>query len=333
MAGPASHGRPETQTQYRAFRYQDSPDPARMSTSPADEHDIPRMTRAVRWLIALNAVVYFVQFTLVGAANMQEALAFRFDRLPGGWWAIGTFPFVHGSFWALVLNLYMLFLFGPRVEAAWGTREFRNLYLWAGLGGWLVHTLLFRDAVLMGATSAVLGVSLAYALRWANEEVYLFLAIPVRVKWLVGMLIAINLVVAVGSGGTGGGEAALAHAGGLAAAWLFLRTSGSAGLERLRQRVSPVPDVPDEPPRAVPRSMPRARERTREVDDIVAQSQQALSRQRATQGSEPAASRPGDRLTDLDRVLDKISRSGIDSLTSDERRVLEERSRELRRND
>ena len=303
-----------------------------MSTSLADEHEIPRMTRAVQWLIALNAVVFFLQFTLLGAGNMQEALGFHFERLPDGWWTIGTHLFVHAGFWPLALNMYLLFLFGPRVEAAWGTREFRHLFVWSGLGGWLVHTLLFRDAVLLGSTSAVLGVSLAYALRWADEEVYLFLAIPVRVKWLVASLIAINLGVGVASAGPGNGTAFLAHAGGLAAAWLFLRTSTSAGFERLRQRVSPVPDVPDEPPRAVPRSLPRTRERTRDVDDIVAQSQQALSRQRSAP-AEPVASRSPNRLTDLDRVLDKISQFGIDSLTSEERRVLEERSRELRRDD
>jgi membrane associated rhomboid family serine protease len=288
------------------------------------------MTRVVQWLIALNVAVFFLQFTLFGAGNVQQALGFDFTRLPQGWWTIATHPFVHGGFWQLALNGYMLFLFGPRVEAAWGSREFRHLFVWAALGGWLAHTVLFRDAVLLGATSGVLGVSLAYGLRWADEEVYLFLAIPVRVRWLVASMIAINLGVSVASSGPGTGTMALAHLGGLAAGWLYLRTSAGAGFERLRQRVSPVPDVPDEPPRAVPRSLPRSRERARDVDDIVAQSQQALSRQRASQ-TEPVASRAPDRKTELDRVLDKISQSGIDSLTSDERKVLEERSRELRR--
>ena len=81
--------------------------------------------------------------------------------------------------------------------------------------------------------------------------------------------------------------------------------------------------------------MPRTRERAREVDDIVAQSQQAVS-QRVVPASSPprhtSRERP-ERLTELDRVLDKISQMGIDSLTGDERRILEERSKELRKND
>jgi hypothetical protein len=81
--------------------------------------------------------------------------------------------------------------------------------------------------------------------------------------------------------------------------------------------------------------MPRNRERVRDIDDIVAQSQQAVS-QRVVPAAPSAPTRPhADRegLTELDRVLDKISQTGIDSLTGDERRILEERSRELRRND
>jgi hypothetical protein len=77
--------------------------------------------------------------------------------------------------------------------------------------------------------------------------------------------------------------------------------------------------------------MPRTRERARDIDDIVAQSQQAVS-QRVMPPPTPARG-PHERLTELDRVLDKISQLGIDSLTGEERRILEERSRELRKND
>jgi len=127
-----------------------------------------------------------------------------------------------------------------------------------------------------------------------------------------------------------------AHAGGLAAAWIFWRTATvGAGFDKLRQRVSSVPDLPDESPRAVPRSMPRTRERARDVDDIVVQSQQAVSQRVLPQPTVPhvPARATNDRLTELDRVLDKISQLGIDSLTGDERRILEERSRELRKDD
>jgi membrane associated rhomboid family serine protease len=300
----------------------------------AEEQSTPRMTPAVQWLIALNMVLFFLQFTLFGATNVRDALGFRIDAMPREWWTIGTHMFVHGGFWTLVLNVYLLFIFGPRLENAWGTRAFRNFYLWCGLGGWLAHVLIVRDGSLAGATGAVLGVSLAYALRWPTEEVYLFLTFPTQVRWLVAALVAITLAVGVVQSGDGNGLPYLAHAGGLAAAWLFWRTSTSgAGFDRLRQRVNPVPDLPDEAPRAVPRSMPRSRERARDVDDIVAQSQQAVSQRVAPAVPVQPIRHPSerDRLTELDRVLDKISQLGIDSLTGEERLILEERSRELRK--
>jgi membrane associated rhomboid family serine protease len=307
-----------------------------MTQLSLEEPSVPRLTPAVRWIIALNVVVFFLQFTLFGASNMRDALGFRLEELPSQWWTVGTHMFVHGGFWTLLLNVYLLFIFGPRVEHAWGTRAFRNFFLWCGLGGWLAHVLFVRDSTLIGATGAVLGVTMAYALRWADEDVYLFLTFPVKVKWLVAALASITLAVGAVQAGDGNGAGYLTHAGGLAAAWLFWRTStAGAGFDRLRQRVNSVPDLPDEAPRAVPRSMPRNRERVRDIDDIVAQSQQAVS-QRVAPAAPSAPTRPhADRegLTELDRVLDKISQTGIDSLTGDERRILEERSRELRRND
>lgn len=303
-----------------------------MTHAPSDDQEVPRLTPAVRWLVALNVVVFFLQFTLFGADNVRGAFGYRVVEQPGRWWTIGTHLFVHGTFWALALNAYLLVLFGPRLEQAWGTRSFRNFYLWCGLGGLLLHTLLVRDTVLLGATGAVLGVATAYAMRWPNEEVYLFMSFPVRVRTLVAALIAITLAVGVIQAGEAGALASLTHAGGIAVAWMFARTSSvGIGFDRLRQRVSPVPDEPDETPRAVPRSMPRSRERSREVDEIVAQSQQALARQQAAPSPAPVADRPArDGQAELDRVLDKISESGLESLTADERKLLEERSRELR---
>ena len=88
-----------------------------------------------------------------------------------------------------------------------------------------------------------------------------------------------------------------------------------------------VPDVPDETPRAIPRSLPRTRERG-EVDEIVAKSKAAIAKRPARQ---IAIDRPRDTKADeLDLVLEKISRTGLDSLTSDERMLLEEMSKRLR---
>ena len=300
-----------------------------MSYTLAEESDPPRLTKAVQWLIAISVAIYFVQLTVVGSANMQAALGFTSRNLSGAWWTVVTYMFVHGGFWHLALNMYTLYLFGPRVEHVWSPGEFTRYYLLCGLGGWFFHLLFARDSLMVGASAAVLGVTLAYAMRWPNDEVYLFGVVPLKVKWLVAMLAGFNLISGIYGGDQGGGVAYLAHVGGLAAGWVYLRSAGS-GIDRLRHRVSQVPDVPDETPRVIPRSMPRAREKGTEIDEIISRSNAATTR-RPSAATPLAAKDSRHPVDDLDLVLDKISQQGIKSLTSDERRLLEERSRELRR--
>jgi membrane associated rhomboid family serine protease len=297
--------------------------------APTVDPDSPRLTRAVQWLIAINVAIYFLQITIVGADNMQAALGFSSRSLPTTWWTVVTYMFVHGGFWHLTLNMYSLWLFGPKLEHAWSPGEFVRYYILCGLGGWFFHLLFAREGLILGASAAVFGVMLACAVRWPDSEVYVVGILPVRVKWLVAVLVGLNLVGGVVVGDHGGGVAYLTHLGGLAAGWLYLRSATATSIDRLRQRVSQLPDVPDEPPRAIPRSLPRAREKGREIDEIIARSNAALSRRTTT--SPPVVGRELERLTDLNLVLDKISEQGIDSLTSTERKLLEEMSKELRK--
>ena len=299
-----------------------------MAVSFSDDTDYPRLTKAVQWLIAINVAIYFLQLTVVGSQNMLPALGFEARDLSSAWWTIVTYMFVHGGFMHLALNMYTLYVFGPRVEHAWSPGEFARYYILCGLGGWFFHLLFARDSLLIGASAAVLGVTLAYASRWPDDEVYLFGVVPLKVKWMVAILAFVNLVA--GMMQMGGGVAYLAHLGGLAAGWLYLRTSsGSSGLDKFKQRVSQIPDVPDETPRVIPRSLPRAREKGNEIDEVIARSNAAVARRQAPQ-TPPLATKGTKRMSDLDLVLDKISREGIESLTNDERRMLEEMSKELR---
>lgn len=312
------------------------------SATAADEFDRPRITPAVQWLIAINVAVFFFQITLFdnpqAGVDLREALGFQVQDLPTFWWKAFTYMFVHGGLWHLAVNMLMLWQFGTRVEHRWTPAAFTRYYLLCGLGAWLVHVLLVRDGLLIGASGAVLGVALAYAVNWPNDEVLLFGVVPMKVKWLIAGYAAIDLFAGLGqlNGSTGSGTAHWAHVGGLVTGWLLLRAPTARRLERVRQRVSPVPDLSDEvtPPRAVPRALPRP-PREPEIDDVVAKSKAAVARRPATPPPPaprpPVAARPVVRASDdLDLVLDKISEQGIESLTADERRLLEEMSRRLR---
>ena len=292
------------------------------------------MTPAVQWIIALNVMIYFVQVTMFGPA-LEHWLGFEIGGLTERPWTVLTYMFVHAGFLHLAMNMYALWLFGTRLERAWSPGSFVRYYLLCGLGGWLAHVIFARNAGLVGASAGVYGVMLAYAMRWPDDEILLYFVVPLKVKHVVMLLAAFDLVRGIASGAMGGGVAYFAHLGGFAAGYLYLKwAANAAGFDRLRQRMSPVPDVPDEPPRAIPRSHPRSaapRERAPEVDDVVARSN-AVTANTAKQTAAPtlvgkAGKSKADQLND---VLDKISQHGLGSLTSDERRLLEEMSRTLR---
>jgi membrane associated rhomboid family serine protease len=302
-----------------------------MDFSTESERLPPRMTPAVRAIIALNVVVFFVQVTLVGGGDMMRWLAYNGSTVASQPWTVITYSVVHAGAWHLISNLWLLFVFGPRVEQAFGRRRFITYYLWCALGGWLAHAMIApHGGFLLGASAAVLGVMLAYAVKWPDDEVQVFpLFITMRVRWLVVILGAINLLFGLSTAGSTSGVAYFAHLGGLAAGGLFLYFASVPGIERLRQRVSAIPEEPDEPPRAIPQAPARPRERTSAADDAVARSNATMVRQPTR--SAPLASRVGRRKTEeLNLVLDKISRLGLDSLTTEERALLEEMSKELR---
>ena len=295
----------------------------------SDDADHPRLTPAVRWLIATNVAIYFLQLTVVRPEHMQAALGFQMrDLNTNAWWTIATYMFVHGGLVHLASNMLMLFVFGPRLEHAWSPGAFTRFYLICGLGGWFLHLLFARNSLLIGASAAILGVMLAYGSRWPDDEVFIFGVLPVRVRWLVAFSVGLNLAGGIFTvrNGTATGTAYLAHLGGLAAGWIYLRSTAMPSIDRLRQRVSQLPDLPDDTPRAIPRSLPRSREKLSEADQAVAKSNAAVARP-----TKAAQLTQGGRPVDLDSVLDKISKDGIDSLTRDERKLLEDASQRLKR--
>ncbi|HEX5435583.1 MAG TPA: rhomboid family intramembrane serine protease [Gemmatimonadaceae bacterium] len=307
-----------------------------MSFLGTDEQEHPRITLAVQWLIAINVAIYFLQLTVVRPSDVANALAFKLPDLTDRPWTIFTYMFVHAGFWHLALNMYTLWLFGPRVEREWGAKSFSFYYVLCGLGGWLFDILFSRSGYLLGASAAIYGVMLAYAMRWPDDEMVLFpfVFISIKVKWLVVLLVGFNLALGLWSAGAGSSEIAyFAHLGGFVFGWLYLRASSAPGIDRLRHRISRVPDEPEgSPPQAIPHSPPRARERP-EIDEIVARSNAAVANKQGKRQSPllPLSRRFGKKKTEeLNRVLDKISAKGIESLTPEERVLLEEMSKRLR---
>jgi membrane associated rhomboid family serine protease len=292
-----------------------------------DSSESPRMTRAVQWLLALNIGVYFLQLTLFGQDAVYSALALDPARFPASWWTVATYMFVHAWLAHLAFNMFTLWMFGPRLEHEWGTRTFVWFYLCSGVGGALAHLVFAQHSSVVGASGAISGVLVAYALRWPDEEVYLFGVIPMRSRWLIVAMLAMNIVFALSPGSRIDWTA---HVGGMAFGWIFLKLYSAGGINRVRGWISAVPDESDDMPRAVPRDRAPMRDRANGMDEVVARSNAIILRESKPLQHVVRQETPKEYAARVNRVLDKISQQGIESLSRDERRLLEEMSRKLR---
>jgi membrane associated rhomboid family serine protease len=269
------------------------------------------VTPWVRRLLAANAVVYLLAATVFTGPWFQEALAFSPAAAADRPWSFGTYLFVHAGLLHLAVNMLVLLMFGPAVERRMGGGTFLRYYLLCGLGAPAVAFVLslFIDvAPFVGASAAVFGVALAFALAWPQARVYVFpLPWPVPVKGLVAVLAVLDLAPLVLD--PAGGLIQLAHLGGFLMGYVYLK--GESLFERR-------PAVAVEPRNETP---------------VLVTHQPAADAAEAPQ-ERPAARAGTSRdevAREMNRVLDKISRHGLASLTAAERRFLDDMSRQMRR--
>lgn len=99
-------------------------------------------------------------------------------------WQFATAVFLHAGPWFFAANLFLLYLFGRDVESILGQRHFLYLYLAGAIGGELVHLFLMpSNAVLLGASGGVAAVLVAYATILPELELNaLLFALPLRIK-------------------------------------------------------------------------------------------------------------------------------------------------------
>jgi len=136
-------------------------------------------------------------------------------------WTLVTYMFLHGGFGHLFFNMLGLYFFGPRLEDRLGGRPFLTLYFLSGLGGAVFSFLFARQYPVVGASGAVYGVLLGFAMFWPRERIYLWMIVPVE-AWLLAVLLVAGSLWA-GVSGTASRTAHFAHLGGLVFAFAYLR--------------------------------------------------------------------------------------------------------------
>ena len=287
------------------------------------------MTPWVRRLLIANTAVFVAVFLLERLARVPIGAWLAFEPRAFLWkpWSVLTYSFVHAGLWHLLGNLLVLFFFGPPLEDRWGSRDFIKFYLVAVAGGALFSTLFYPlqpALAIVGASAATFGLMLAFAMIWPDMPIYIWGVFPLKAKWLVAILAAINVLM-LADAGSGGGVAVLAHLGGLATAFAYLKSPwGPRGWG----------NVPSAPRKRKPGGVslvPWGGKQEKETARTPTRATVRTARA-ATAGRKAESRAERELLDDVDRILDKISEKGLASLTEDERRRLDEVSRLYRTN-
>jgi len=187
------------------------------------------MTPWVKRLLVANVIMAFV---LPPGAVMFDLLTLFspavvgldqiwYPEMPFRPWTLFTYMFLHGGLMHLLFNMIGLFFFGPRLEARLGARGFLGLYFLSGLGGAAFSFPFSYYSPVVGASAAVYGIIIGFAMYWPREPIYIYGVLPVQARWLATAVVAISLYS--GISGSDGGTAHFAHLGGLAVGAGFLR--------------------------------------------------------------------------------------------------------------
>ncbi len=196
---------------------------------------------AVKHLLIINALCYGIHYmlalrgvNLLGLASNVLGMPFApnsfvtLNDILGMWsfdthgfriWQPFTYMFMHGNLTHLVMNMFMLWMFGNTMENFWGTRRFILFYLICGLGAGLI-TMFIPHAHTVGASAAVYGLLLAFGMTFPNEYVYLYFLVPIKCKWMIIGMVALELLEGIFF--TYDGIAHFAHLGGMLIGFLLI---------------------------------------------------------------------------------------------------------------
>lgn len=257
---------------------------------------------ALRTIITVTVVVYLVQ-VLVGH-SLDNRIIQYFGFVPD-WhtslvqpWRLVTYIFLHAGIWHILFNMLWLWWMGRAVEEALGPRLFTVIYFGSGIGGAFINLLLsslFGNVIVIGASGAVFGIMVAFAVIFPRMPIMLLFLPPIEARFLVAGLIGLQVLFL----NNGGHVARVVHLGGALCGYLLLKayykgwdlTKVFSVFDRMKGKMR----------------APRKNKNMHSVSDanIVEEHEQS----------------------ELDRILDKISKTGYEGLTDEEKRILFELSK------
>jgi len=242
-------------------------------------------------------------------------------------WQPFTYMFLHANFWHMFCNMFAVLMFGPSIEQQWGSKRFLTYYMVSGIGAAIVQELVWMltighaMSITIGASGAVFG--LLFAFGWLFPEVrmfLLFIPIPIPSRVFVALYALFELSAGI-YGSAADNVAHFAHLGGLLFGWLLLlywKKTGKIGFRA---------DYHDETWERIKTGFSKRfngnKKRPQQNDFSRFHYQAPVSDNEATPTPDATTSQKAEKSTadaaDTARLLDKIKRSGYESLTQEEK--------------
>jgi len=198
------------------------------------------ITPAVQWLIIANAAVFMLEVfvSVFKGVPAYSYLTHRFGLVPSGVlhglriWQPFTYLFLHAvdDFFHILVNMFMLWMFGRELELVWGRDRFLRYYFLTGIGAGIINLLVnsvpllwgkaLSDTPTIGASGAVFGVLLACAILFPDRQVRFFFAISMSMRMFMIFMIALEFLGTIGSGDN---ISHFCHFGGMLVGYVYLR--------------------------------------------------------------------------------------------------------------
>lgn len=286
-----------------------------------------RLPSALRWVLLINISVFLFQAIadLFGLSVINRFLIEWFALSPSSAenlyqpWRLVTYMFLHGGGFHILFNMLWLWWMGRPVEDTLGPRNFTVLYLGSGIGGGLIHILLagvFASAPTIGASGAVFGMMVVFAMLFPYQQIMLLFLPPIQARYLVAGLIVLDILFL----NAGDNIARVVHLGG--ALWGYLLMKGyhrgynyDAWVGSIVNRYAGLFSSSSGSGASGSGSGGRAAGRARNPNMRIVTDAEIIEEIDESEQSE------------MDRILDKISKDGYSSLSAEEKRILFELSK------
>jgi len=281
----------------------------------------------IKNLLIINAAVFFFQlvagnFMIGGKPGLyvlQEWFALNplVDGANFQIWQLITYQFMHAGFMHIFFNMFMLWMFGMEIENIMGSKKFLYYYLIcgvaAGLAQLFIAPLFSAPAITIGASGAVFGIMIAFALMFPDRLIFLWFLIPIKAKYLIGFLFVLEIFWI---GDAGSDVAHLAHLGGAIAGFIFIMLDKRTDVKLKHMFNKSYYRTSEKPPNIFSGITERFRKKDDEVKEAKFYDIKDNADEEITQ-------------EEIDKILDKISKSGYQNLTEREKKTLFEASKKM----